>query len=83
MVLSTPLHHVPDNERKMFFNGKLRAARDVFYGRMRIDEHALKRQKLDEIPKLLEEIRQAKLDNPALSVHGRSGLKQAVQDRGL
>ena len=70
-VLSTPLHHLPDRERKMFLSAKMRAARDVFYGRMRIDEQALKRQKLDALPKLLEEIRQAKAANPALTIAGR------------
>lgn len=66
-MLAVPLHYRPDAERKMWLQAKMRAARDVVYARIRIDEHALKRQKLDALPELLEAIREAKKANPALA----------------
>lgn len=63
-----PLHMHPPNEVKMWVMAKNKAASETLRLRTRVDEQALKRQKLDALPKLLEEIRRAKADNPQLVV---------------
>jgi hypothetical protein len=65
-TLKVPLHHRPVAERSLWARLQARAARDIVQTKLRLGDQQLKRQKLDALPKLLEEIRAAKRDNPRL-----------------
>lgn len=67
-IMAVPLHVRPVSEWPMWLRAKLRAGGHLLSARLRVDEAALKKRQLDVLPKLLEQIRQAKKDNPALDL---------------
>ena len=67
-ILAVPLHVRPVEDRAMWLRAQVRAGAYVLAARLRVDEDALRKRELDALPKLLERIRQAKADNPALDL---------------
>ena len=67
-VLKVPLHRRPPEEQMAWLRAQMRANRDVLMAKIRVDDQVMKRHKLDALPALLEEIREAKRQNPKLAL---------------
>jgi len=67
-LLAVPLHVRPQSEWPMWLRAKVQAGQLVLAARLRVDEGSLRKRELDALPKLLEQIRQAKIENPALDL---------------
>ena len=67
-ILAVPLHVRPQSEWPMWLRAKLRVGQLVLAARLRVDEASLRKREVDILPKLLDQIRQAKADNPALDL---------------
>jgi len=67
-ILAVPLHVRPHSEWPMWLRAKVQAGQLVLAARLRVDEDSLRKRELDALPKLLEQIRQAKIENPALDL---------------
>ena len=67
-ILAVPLHVRPHSEWPMWLRAKVQAGQLVLAARLRVDEDSLRKRELDALPKLIEQIRQAKLENPALDL---------------
>ena len=67
-ILAMPLHVRPQSEWPMWLLAKLRVGQAVLAARLRVDEASLRKRELDALPKLLEQIRQAKIESPALDL---------------
>jgi hypothetical protein len=52
----------------MWLRAKLRAGAYVLSAKLRVDEASLRRRELDALPKLLDAIRRAKANDPALDL---------------
>jgi hypothetical protein len=52
----------------MWLRAKLRAGGYVIAAKLRVDEAALRKREMDALPKLIEQIAQAKLADPALNL---------------
>jgi hypothetical protein len=61
-VLAVPLHMRPPAEQKQWLQAKQRAWADVLRTRLHVDDHILKKQRIDMLPKLLEELKRTKQD---------------------
>jgi len=67
-ILAVPLHVRPQSEWPMWLRAKVQAGQLVLAARLRVDEASLRQHEVDILPKLIEQIRQAKLENPALDL---------------
>lgn len=52
----------------MWLRAKLRAGGYVLAAKLRVDEAALRKREMDALPKLLEQIAQAKKQDPSLNL---------------
>jgi hypothetical protein len=61
-VLAVPLHMRATGEQMHWLKAKQRAWADVLRTRLHVDDHILKKQRIDMLPKLLEELKRTKQD---------------------